>query len=90
MKTTTKETGKTMDKQTHEMNIEARKENSMASSSIPTNADLSVGAIVLNFGFRCEVIGHHAITGDPILRECGKRRKWLASADKCSIVGEVR
>jgi len=52
---------------------------------------LPIGALVTNFGVIAKVVGHHAITGDPILRAHDIRfggEQWLASAAFCEPLGE--
>ena len=52
---------------------------------------LPIGTLVTNFGVIAKVVGHHAITGDPILRAHDIRmggEQWLASAALCEPLGE--
>ena len=48
-----------------------------------------IGATVHNLGLLAKVVGHHEITGDPILRPLwNDGTRWLASAALCEPVGE--
>ena len=52
---------------------------------------LPIGSLVTNFGVIAKVVGHHGITGDPILRAHDIRmggEQWLASAALCEPLGE--
>jgi len=52
---------------------------------------LPIGTLVTNFGVTAKVVGHHEITGDPILRAHDIRfngEQWLASAAFCEPLGE--
>ena len=48
---------------------------------------LTIGAIVRNFGELCKVIRFHEVTGDPILRPLwNDGSEWLAKAELCEPV----
>jgi hypothetical protein len=56
-----------------------RKEPEMAIATLP------VGAVVVNFGIRAEVIGFLS-DGSPIVRSLDRGDKWVVDPAKCQIV----
>ena len=46
-----------------------------------------IGATVRNLGLLAKVVGHHEITGDPILRPLwNDGSEWLAKAELCELI----
>ncbi len=49
-------------------------------------ASFQIGDVVVNFNVTGKVIGYHRDGESLILREVGKRMKWVADPQKCKAV----
>lgn len=45
--------------------------------------DFKIGDKVINYGFKCTVVGHHELAQCLIVKDDYDGKKWLADPNKC-------